>query len=263
MNVINKNALITLYMQKSQRFQKISKPKNFILKKSFLKSKTNLLLTPNNNNITLIHDQEEKSNDNSKIFFNNNSNSNNELVKPLFLPSISNISPNNNKTLLNNSLINNINNSSNNNIILTPKKKKIIFKLKNIKIKKTDERETVTLTPSYMDKKLINLYNEDFYLKQKYEKYKQKKAKNLKNFSFEKYNLNLLKLSSINLSQNSYNTFRKNMQTIENNLNGDKFRRKNRWMIFLEKIGSFAPEGLKKKLKSLSEHKKLEEVKNN
>lgn len=261
MNVINKNTLITLYMQKSKGFQKISKPKNIILKKSFLKSKTNFLLTPNNNNTTLIHEQEEKSNYNSKIFFNNNNN--NEPIKPLFLPSISNMSPiNNNKTSLNNSLTNNMNNNSSNNILLTPRKKKFIFKLKNIKIKKPNEKELVTMTPSYMDKKLIDLYNEDFYLKQKFEKYKLKKAKNLKNFSFEKYNLNLLKLSSINLSQNSYNTFRKNMQTIENSLNGEKFRRKNRWVIFLEKIGSFAPEGLKKKLKSLSEHKKPEEVKN-
>ena len=260
MNAINKSALITLYMQKSQRFEKISKQKNLTLKKSFLKSKTNLLLTPNHNNITLIRDQEEKSNDNSKIFLN----SNNEQIKPLFLPSISNISPYNNKTLLNTSIKNYMDNSTNNNNILsTRKKKKFIFKLKNIKIKKSDERESITMTPSYMDKKLIHLYNEDLYLKQKYEKYKKKKAKNLKNFSFQKYNLNLLKLSSINLSQNSYNTFRKNMQTIENNLNGDKFRRKNRWMIFLEKIGSFAPEGLKTKLRSLSEHKKPEEVKNN
>ena len=37
----------------------------------------------------------------------------------------------------------------------------------------------------------------------------------MQNFSYEKYNLNLLKLSSISLSQDSYNTFKKNMQIIE------------------------------------------------
>ena len=251
MNVINKNALLNLFIEKSQRFHKIAKPKNIVLKKSLLKSKTNFILTPNNN-ITSIHDQEEKSSDNSKVFLCNS----NETTKPLFLPSISNIPTNNNKTSMNSSM-SNINDG-----ILTPRRKKNIFKLKNIKIKRNDDRESLAMTPSYMDKKLIELYNEDFHLKQKFEKFKLKKAKNLKNFSFEKYNLNLLKLSSINLSQNSYNTFKKNMQTIENNMNGERFRQKNRWMIFLEKIGTFAPEGLKKKLKSLSEHKKFEEIKN-
>ena len=52
------------------------------------------------------------------------------------------------------------------------------------------------------------------------------------------------------------------MQTIESNMNGQRVKRKNRWLLFLDKIGNFAPEGLKKKIKSLSEHKKPEEIDN-
>ena len=52
------------------------------------------------------------------------------------------------------------------------------------------------------------------------------------------------------------------MQTIESNMNGQRIKRKNRWLLFLEKIGNFAPEGLKRKIKSLSEHKKLEDIEN-
>ena len=73
-------------------------------------------------------------------------------------------------------------------------------------------------------------------------------------FSYKKYNYNLVKYSSIDLSQDSVKAFKKNMETIENNMNGT-FKRKNRWLVFLDKIGNFAPEGLKRKLKSLSESK--------
>lgn len=253
MNVVNKNALINLYVQKYQNFKNILKPKNITLKKSFLKSKTNFVSSPINN-ISLIHDldEKEKSSENSKVFL-----SNNESLKPLFLPSISNLTTQN-KTIMNSSLVNNINsNNTNYSGMILPKKKKFLVKLKKIKIKKSYNREIKT--PIYMDKKLIDLYNEDLFLKKKFEDYKHKKILNMKNFSYQKYNLNLLKLSSINLSQNSYNSFKKNMDTIENNMNGQKLKKKNRWMVFLEKIGSFAPEGLKKKIKSFSEHKKPEE----
>ena len=247
MNIINRNILIKLYKQKSQNFQKIIKPENLSLKKSFLRSKTNIISSLNNFN---NHEQDDKSQDNSKILLYET----NESPKPLILPSIPN-STIHNQSIMNSSLINNLSNHS----ILKPRKKYTV-KLKKIKIKKPKDREAIT--PTNVNKKLLELYNEDFHLKKKFEKYKERKAENMKNFSYEKYNLHLLKLSSINLSQDSYNTFKKYMQTIESNMNGQRVKRKNRWLLFLDKIGNFAPEGLKKKIKSLSEHKKPEEIDN-
>ena len=247
MNIINRNILIKLYKQKSLNFQKIIKPDNLSLKKSFLRSKTNIITSLDN---FKNHDQEEKSQDNSKILLYET----NESSKPLILPSIQN-STINNQSILNSSIINNFNNNSN-----IKHRKKYTVKLKKIKIKKPKGREAIT--PTNVNKKLLELYNEDFHLKQKFEKYKERKSENMNHFSYEKYNLNLLKLSSINLSQDSYNTFKRYMQTIESNMNGQRIKRKNRWLLFLDKIGNFAPEGLKKKIKSLSEHKKPKEIDN-
>ena len=99
---------------------------------------------------------------------------------------------------------------------------------------------------------LINLYNENLQMKKKFEKYKEEKNNNLSNFSFQQYNMNLLRLSSINLSKNTYQIFKKNMETIQFEMNGIKLQRKNRWIHFLEKIENIAPESLKQKLLSLS-----------
>ena len=247
MNINDKNNLIKLYKQKSQNFQKIIKPNNLHLKKSFLRAKENSLLSFNDTN---NNEQEEKSQENSKILIFET----NESSKPLILPSIPKTTTHDQK-ILNSSKINNFNNHPN-----LKRRKKYTVKLKKIKIKKHKDRDSTT--PTNINKKLLKLYNEDFSLKQKFEKYKEKKAENMKNFSYEKYNLHLLKLSSINLSQDSYNTFKKNMQAIESNMNGQRVKRKNRWLLFLDKIGNFAPEGLKKKIKSLSEHKRLEEMSN-
>ena len=52
------------------------------------------------------------------------------------------------------------------------------------------------------------------------------------------------------------------MQIIESNMKGQRVKRKNRWLIFLDRIGNFAPEGLKKKIISLSEHKYQEQSSN-
>ena len=247
MNTGNRNNLIKLYKQKSQNFQKIIRPHNLRIKKSFLQSKTNFQSTLNNTLNNQDHD--DKFPDNSKIFYETN-----ESSKPFILPSIHN-NLNNIRTIMNHPLINNMNNRSN-----LKHRKRYTVKLKKIKIKKNLDRES--LTPTNINKKILDLYKEDFQLKQKFEKYKERKAENMQNFSYEKYNLHLLKLSSINLSQDSYNIFKKNMQTIESNLKGQRIKRKNRWLLFLDKIGNFAPEGLKKKIKSLSEHKKIEEMNN-
>ena len=250
MNIENKNNLIRIYKEKSQNFQKILKPKNIFNKKTLLKSKQNLTSSLTHN-IHTIND-EENSQENSKIFFCRN----NEKLNRLILPSIPNITSNV-KAIMNSSMASYQNNNS-----ILKQKKRYNIKLKKIKIKKHEERKTIT--PNNINKKLFVVYNEDYHLKNKLEKYKKKKAediKNIKNFSYERYNLRLLKLSSINLSQESYNVFKKNMKVIENNMKGKNVEKKNRWLIFLDKIGHFAPEGLKRKLKSLSEHKKPEETK--
>ena len=246
----NKNNLIRLYKEKSQNFQKILTPKNINIKKPLLKSKPFLISSLNHDLNTIL--DEQNSQENSKIFFYRN----NAKLNRLILPSIPNTTTHI-RTIMNSSTLSNPNNNS----LLKPKKRYNV-KLKKIKIKKNEERQSIT--PVNINKKLLVLYNEDFYLKNKFEKYKDKKAddiRNIKNFSYEKYNLHLLKLSSINLSQDSYNVFKKNMKVIENKMNGQKMKRKNRWLLFLDKIGHFAPEGLKRKIKSLSEHKKLEETK--
>ena len=53
------------------------------------------------------------------------------------------------------------------------------------------------------------------------------------------------------------------MKSIEDDMNGQTIKRKNRWLLFLDKIGNFAPEGLKRKLKSLSEKRYLKRDDNN
>ena len=240
----NKNILIKLYKQKTKNFDLILNQtrNNIILKKKpLLRAKTNFYNVNSEEN-------EEKSPENSKLFLENK-----ELDNRLILPTLLNTS-NHSKIALNTSVINTLDNN------MAKQRKKYIVKLKKIKIKK--QKNIDSLTPTYQNKSLINLYNENFHLKKKFEHYKIKKEGNMQNFSYEKYNLNLLKLSSISLSQDSYNTFKKNMQIIESNMKGQRIKRKNRWLIFLDRIGNFAPEGLKKKIISLSEHKYQEQSSN-
>ena len=52
------------------------------------------------------------------------------------------------------------------------------------------------------------------------EKYKEMKKNNVRYFSFEDYNEHLLKYSSINLSEDNYNIFKKNMLCIQKAFNG-------------------------------------------
>ena len=90
-------------------------------------------------------------------------------------------------------------------------------------------------------------------MKEKLEKYKEnKKIEKTGNFSYEHYNNQLIRYSSFNLSVQSYNTFKKNMKIIGNKYNGGRSKWKNKWLIFLDKIGKFAPEELKQKIISLS-----------
>ncbi len=230
-------------------------PKFMILKKQ-------LLLKPLKNSgsasFDLIH-QENTSNDDSQITISTNYDkvNNNPIkkinIKKVNLPSLSyNYSCF--KTILDS-------NKKKDSLEKSPNNGKKMIRLKKIKIKNNEERYSSFINNT--NKNLINLYQEDLKMKKKFERYKVKKLNNLKNFSFQKYNMNLLKYSSIDLSQDSYQIFVKNMKEIDYEMNGIRVRRNNRWANFLKKIENFAPLGLKKKLISLafSKNKNKEEEK--
>ena len=245
MKIENKNSLIRLYQQKSKNFNKLDNPKDIQLKKSFLKSKTSLF-----SNVVNLPELEDKSSENSKILLYEDS----ERKEQLVLPSILNYS-NINKNSQNSST----NNIFQNNNLFTPIKNNHI-KLRKIKIKNLVTKDHSP--PTTQNKNLIGLYNENLRLKQRLHKYKIKNAENMHNFSYRNYNYNLIKLSSMDLSDESFKSFRNNMKKIEDNFNGLTIQRKNRWSIFLDKIGNIAPEGLKKKILSLSERKSQDKIEN-
>ena len=243
MNNNGKSNVIYSYGQKNINFDNV--PKFIILKKPLLLKSTkiskncsfDLIFRKNKSN-----NRRQNSYDKSQKF----SNVNKKNKKLTLFPSLS---VNNNscfKTI--------INSTKNKNIEYNNKKlpKIKIIKLKKIKIKNKNKRYSMLYKKNNY---LINLYNEDIEMKKKFDKFKEEKNNNLANFSFQKYNMNLLRLSSINLSQNTYQIFKKNMETIQFEMNGIKIQRKNRWIHFLEKIENFAPECLKKKLLSLSNSK--------
>ena len=104
------------------------------------------------------------------------------------------------------------------NVINSEMKNSYRYKPTIIKIKKI-----VNLSPvsdKKENKKLKELYKENFIKKRKMEKYKKIKKKNIQYFSFEDYNDHLLKLCSINLSEDNYNIFKKNMICIQKAFNG-------------------------------------------
>ncbi len=239
MNKENKNILIKSYKSKSNIYNKKSQKSNIIsLKKQLPKSKTNFI--PITSDISGFQD----------ISFENPNTllENKQTKAPFALPALP-YTPIANKI----KLISLNNNNLHNNSLISPKKK-YFFKLKKIKIKKPNDNNG-TFRLFKINKSLINLYNENLRLKEKLERYKIKNEENIGNFSYNKYNYNLMKYSSIDLSLDSVKTFKKNMQNIEDYMNGHIIKRKNRWELFLDKIGNFAPIGLKQKLKSLSERR--------
>lgn len=239
MNKENKNILIKSYKSKSNIYNKKSQKSNIIsLKKLLPKSKTNFI--PITSDISGFQD----------ISFENPNTllENKQTKAPFALPALP-YTPIANKI----KPISLNNNNLHNNSLISPKKK-YFFKLKKIKIKKPNDNNG-TFRLFKINKSLINLYNENLRLKEKLERYKIKNEENIGNFSYNKYNYNLMKYSSIDLSLDSVKTFKKNMKNIEDYMNGHIIKRKNRWELFLDKIGNFAPIGLKQKLKSLSERR--------
>ena len=246
-NKENKNSLIILHKQRAGKFKKILRPKNINIKKSFIKAKTNIMSI--NLNFPEVND---KSIENSKL----SQHENRERNSPLLLPSIADTSLKNKKML--NSSTNNI---FHNNIGVSPNKNPVI-KLRKIRIKKSNDNKK-NFIPSKYNQSLINLYHENLRLKQRMEIYKLQKAENMGDFSYKKYNYNLVKLSSIDLSLDSIKTFRKNINVIEDKMYGRIVKRKNRWLLLSDKIEDATSEKLKIKLKSLSERKDKKVVKNN
>ena len=222
---------------------KLSKPNKKLNKKINLdyshniNPKTSLL----NSNIELRLNLSELNNKPIKhlnLYSNENRIKNSQLI----LPSIQNTLTVNKKLNRNYSM----NNIFRNNCFCPIKKGNI--KIKKIKLKRLKK------TSSYKRKKrLIKIYNENLLMKEKLEKYKENENKeNMDSFSYKNYNRHLLEYSSLDLSLKTFKTFKKNMKIIGNKLKGEKVEPYNRWLIFLEKIGKFAPEELKKKVISLS-----------
>ena len=236
MNSDNKLKLI-----KIKNFQKISKPKRINFNKSFLKVKTNFFRHIN------IPNSKAKSLENSKIILNEDNKKNISLI----LPSVPITSTNSNQKIQNsssNNIFPNINNKS---------PKKIIHKKGKIKIRKPNEDNEI-FVPYKQNKSLINIYKENLVLKKRLQKYKIRKP-NLGKFSYENYNYNLIQYSSMDLSMDNVYSFKKNMQIIKKNMNGNALNLKNHWLVLLHKINNIAPERLQKKLKSLSEVKPQKE----
>ena len=235
MNSVNKFKFIRLSKKGPITFQKILKPKEIDLDKSFLKAKTNFfrpIKMPNG---------KINSFENSKIFLNES----NEKQIPLNLPSLAATSTSSHK-ILNSSMDTILPDIRNNSPVQKNQRK-----FSKFKIKKPNEIRKI-FTPHKKNKSLISVYNENLLMKKKLEEYKIKKS-SLQKFSYKNYNYNLLQLSSMNLSRDNIKSFKKNMQIIEQDMNGRQLNLKNHWQVFLYKIQNFAPEGLKKKLKYLSD----------
>ena len=128
------------------------------------------------------------------------------------------------------------------------------IKIKKLSIKKIDRAQSQTKYPVKSDINLMKIYNENFEKKKRLELFKETNNY-FDNFSFGDYNINLLKLSSINLSKSNFKIFKRNMNTIHCAMNGIRLKRYNKWLSFLEKIEDIAPESLRKKIISFSRDK--------
>ena len=122
------------------------------------------------------------------------------------------------------------------------------------KIKKAQFNSNKRNINKKSEKKLIKLYKENIKKKKLFEELRNTKY-NMENFSFLLYNQNLLRLSSIKISEYNKNIFRKNMKRIKYELIGIKMDKVNRWKNVLSKVENVASEKLKDRLLSLSQHK--------
>ena len=238
MKVPNKNNIIKINAIKRQNYIKPTNNKTIILKKTFIKSNKDT----NSNSLMTTRG---RLNDDSKISLNEKEIKRNQIVLPLI-----NKITHNNRSILNFSINSIIQKSIQKSVQLSPIKKNKI----NIS-KKKSKRNAERL------KNLKKVYHESYLMKQKLKRYKERKTKNIRHFSYKNYNYNLIKYSSIDLSRESCSTFKKNMESIEKTFNGQRIHKKDRWLSFLDKIGDSISEGLKKKLRLLSEAKYKNDLK--
>ena len=240
----NKDNIIHIYKIKPKNYIRHNNNKNITLKKSCAKSNTIF-----DSNSFISSQINERLKDDSKNTLIENNDKRNQLILPL----INNISINN-KSIVNISLNDILKNKN----LLTPIKKSKI-NLKKTEINRLKRKNS-------QNKNLKKLYHESSLMKKRLKLFKKKNIQNMRKFSYKNYNYHLVKYSSMNLSYENFITFKKNMESIESTFNGQRIQIKDRWMVFLDKIGDSISEGLKKKLKSLSESryiKKYDNIKNN
>ena len=128
-------------------------------------------------------------------------------------------------------------------------------KTKLIKIKKINFFSFSPINNKYRhNKKLKGLYKENLIKKRILERYKESKNKNISNFSFQKYNEKLIQLSSMDISEDNFKIFKKNMKCIEKAMNGHSSLR-NRYNRFFVGIEAIKTDDKKKKIESFSENK--------
>ena len=198
----------------------------------------------------------KKDNKNDSILQNININNNKDQeiklkiqkYKKLLLPTLST-----NRTTTQKSV-----NTPKNKTYRTPKENKT----KLIKIKKINFFSFSPVNNKYRsNKKLKGLYKENLIKKRILERYKESKNKNITNFSFKKYNEKLIQLSSMDISEDNFKIFKKNMKCIEKAMNGHSSLR-NRYNKFFVGIEAIKTDDKKKKIVSFSENKNENEKEN-
>ena len=247
--------ILDLYFRKKKNIMQTAD--HLILKSSFSSQKSKSFNTTLRQSRNVKFNTPKKEIEKSQIIIsnsNNNSNKNKNITKEeqikiekfkkILLPSLSSTNKSTYKSVINSKI--------------NKKPKESILKL--IKIRKLNVFSFTPMKSISNNKKLKKLYKENLAKKRKLENYKEYKNKNIKNFSLERYNEKLILLSSMNLSEDNFNIFKKNMKRIEKAMNGRETLN-NKFRKILDKIeNNNTPYNNKsKKYLSLSENKTQKE----
>ena len=247
--------ILDLYFRKKKNIMQTAD--HLILKSSFSSQKSKSFNTTLRQSRNVKFNTPKKEIEKSQIInsnSNNNSNKNKNITKEeqikiekfkkILLPSLSSTNKSTYKSVINSKI--------------NKKPKESILKL--IKIRKLNVFSFTPMKSIRNNKKLKKLYKENLAKKRKLENYKEYKNKNIKNFSLERYNEKLILLSSMNLSEDNFNIFKKNMKKIEKAMNGRETLN-NKFRKILDKIeNNNTPYNKKsKKYISLSENKTQKE----
>ena len=247
--------ILDLYFRKKKNIMQTAD--HLILKSSFSSQKSKSFNTTLRQSRNVKFNTPKKEIEKSLIINNNSNNNSNknknitkeeqikiEKFKKILLPSLSSTNKSTYKSVINSKI--------------NKKPKESILKL--IKIRKLNVFSFTPMKSISNNKKLKKLYKENLAKKRKLENYKEYKNKNIKNFSLERYNEKLILLSSMNLSEDNFNIFKKNMKKIEKAMNGRETLN-NKFRKILDKIeNNNTPYNKKsKKYISLSENKTQKE----